>query len=983
MTVRPNIFRINLLSGMRKNFLAFLLSILCCTLNLSCSDLINENIDVLESDFITLTINIPNSNTSSNFSLINRASLKVLQEGTIQDLWLCAYPVNDPQGIEAIVKPLKDGQIVDDKIVYSVSGFKEGNYHIYLIANLDFYLDTGTINETLSEDNLKKIILNFTSDNFLEKGKLPMVCMPEDIIKDEIYPVGISGNIIDANLKFLCSKVRYTILYNSEAEANDINFNEGNAFNVIPQTALTSLGSTQFDELLNISSLNLSKTEYPEDNSPYFNIESSISVPTNLKVVDNWNDNSQRAWQGIVYLPENLDPETPTKLSFTARDENINENKNYDFFLYWNSQADKEAHGIERGQMYDIVAKVSRQGTTDLTTKLKVSDWDLNKISYTLQDPIELIVEKSELDLKASDWQILGFKSNIDFSFYSPVFEGKDVFIIEKHISEEKNNNFNLYDEWDNYLRVKLNPDILYDSYPDITNSEEYNYFYIIAGNLHKKIRVNFNLEWFLEVTPSFIVIEAKDLGNYVENSENISISYFTNVNPEKARIEIKDPDELLNLKSGAFYSSYLENSISKKDGVYTAESNSGKIVLNISGEDEDFWQMDHKFTLTFSLQLSDTEKKEKEVTILVKSYNLEYIIHFKNNNPELQWKSPHVYAYEYLTLPDDLSGINSQYAGKIVGYYDGSQYLPALKYAFTNNLSFVGWAGYGGNADPNYSNTVLKNGFVLMGGEGSNENKSYNPSMTTGSKYDLSTQIHISHDSGKEVWICSACKEQLNLFSEEPRLWPGIAMEPEYDSEGKFDGWWKFTLSGKAIPGKSLISFSDGHSGSEIDCYPGKKEIGIPLFDFITNEGWLLFDASNSIQNFTSNKPVSNPLPEGYFPGVEREEKERTQFTVGEVIRIYWKTKFSNYNMAWVFLEWNDTNEYYKEYPGVTYTGTYSDDTDSYYYYDWVVDRDCLKVNLIFNPYSYSPQIEDVINFDSIKDTFKDNMYIFWTKKW
>lgn len=68
-------------------------------------------------------------------------------------------------------------------------------------------------------------------------------------------------------------------------------------------------------------------------------------------------------------------------------------------------------------------------------------------------------------------------------------------------------------------------------------------------------------------------------------------------------------------------------------------------------------------------------------------------------------------------------------------------------------------------------------------------------------------------------------------------------------------NGWWKYTLTGIATPGKALIMFGDGHTYKDVmNRYPGNDEVGIPLFDYPSREGW--FDLANGATQFTSTKP-------------------------------------------------------------------------------------------------------------------------------
>lgn len=72
-------------------------------------------------------------------------------------------------------------------------------------------------------------------------------------------------------------------------------------------------------------------------------------------------------------------------------------------------------------------------------------------------------------------------------------------------------------------------------------------------------------------------------------------------------------------------------------------------------------------------------------------------------------------------------------------------------------------------------------------------------------------------------------------------------------------NGWWKYTLTGIATPGKALIMFASGHSYADnMQRYPGQDQVGIPLFDYPNREGW--FDLTGSSRQFSSTKPADIP---------------------------------------------------------------------------------------------------------------------------
>lgn len=116
-----------------------------------------------------------------------------------------------------------------------------GYYKFYVLANLNLYLQRyASIANVKSEKELKDLYLTFQETVPLAVEHLPMACFPEEIklsangnpvgeagreieiqktkyigTDDHVYDTGLTNSPIYADLRFLCAKVRYTIMYNN------------------------------------------------------------------------------------------------------------------------------------------------------------------------------------------------------------------------------------------------------------------------------------------------------------------------------------------------------------------------------------------------------------------------------------------------------------------------------------------------------------------------------------------------------------------------------------------------------------------------------------------------------------------------------------------------------------------------------------------------------------------------------------------------
>lgn len=628
----------------------------------SCID--EVNIKTKEEDHLlsSLTIRIPSIKGAAQFGATrndefkNTRALEEAIEGKINSLWLCAYPTSDGAGeikIQKIDLALEDSGRSDYQFDEYTVSIKKGIYHLYLLANIEDYLSLQLINQDISEEELKKLILNFSTDKFLEKGNLPMACLSFDIkLSPNQSPAGNYGiNISDnttiyADLTFLCSKVRYTILFDRDNFSNafsnnNIDFESSiKASNVSFQTALFKDYIIDNPRLGIYNKLVLNAVKYPDSNSAYLDIKKSGKESLADLEIHKHNENTnQRAWQGIFYLPENLTTEEANKttLTFSSSTGSAELNDNYEVVLLPDNK------GLERGNFYDIVSKLTKPNSTEQEISLSIQEWNTTNLSYSLHGPYELVVEKTSLEEVGTEkWSApFWYRSDVApeyIKFQSPTIEleGKetDIFSVEI-IRDETTSDFLKNANGDYLIHARINPNIPYNQLGDINQSEKY--FYLIAGNLYKKIEISeLNIKPFLNVTPDEIEINMLD--HRYDGTIETSIFFESNIE-ESISFMIEEDKGILDINK--FNISVQEGISSVSGNKYTLSSKRGIINLSIVDLSDDYWKGKHSFTLTFS-----TEKKEIEDIKVHISFNPEiinYVIHFRCSNPDVKWTNPHI----------------------------------------------------------------------------------------------------------------------------------------------------------------------------------------------------------------------------------------------------------------------------------------------------------------------------------------------------
>lgn len=913
----------------------------------SCIDELNPPCNNISGEHETfLTIYLPNvesaarhGETRADGNQITNA-LADAEEAKINTLWFFAYPVTESgdkdNSREVIVVPLdkqtpvSTGTTVFNYSRYDVGGFEAGGYHIYVLANMEDYtdIDADDVTADFPEEDLRNLVLNFNTTKYLEYGNLPMACLntemqygaqgaPTNKVGDNgIFNVSKNQNEVFADLTFLCAKVRYTILFNKEDSDNTFSnapdFSETvTAKPVMSSTKLIGDKSTASANPLELSNLTLSKVLYPEDaNSQYFKPNKTDSYEQDLTVIDgntvrDWeNPTTQRAWQGIVYLPENYNAgSNRTTLHFSPVGSTETVADGYDFVLFDDDATPANQTKLERGKFYDAIAHLKNSQKLDFSANLSVHPWTTQTLSYALHGPYELVVETTKIEVKSGEWTIIGYNSDTEVSFISPNFvEGiydDPLFVIEKITPTTKDDNGGEYefeDEWENHLRITVTNDIPYTVLKNNTSLlDQLKYFHIKAGNLYKKIETEpITISPVLVVNPKIITINVGEYKSSGKNSDNIEITYSTNV-LDTSEGQIILTDDVAGLVKGISGAIQLTGTTIPPGGAspYTLSVNKGELSLDITGltSGNGYWSDENTYTVHISLRMNNTTISSEKVTIKIVPQRTNYVIHFKDETTT--WTAPHIYVYQSLEVPYDLGDEYSSIEGKTVGFKiwnkDDSKYdyFSALEYMFSNNISFKGWDNYGGPAinDPtyNFEKTKFEQGFVLLGGP---ENASYyqpkikfntyaenaegpEASGYTQGRYNFGIDLNEEHFREYDKWKCPTCHptsgtggyaNNKNLLYQNSdggsRDWPGIAMVDEGN------GWFKYTLSGVATPGKTMIMFADGHNGEYNRRYPIHAAVGVPLFDYPDHEGWFLYNGDNNDSSnnyFRDDKPDSN----------------------------------------------------------------------------------------------------------------------------
>lgn len=323
-----------------------------------------------------------NVDETSNEGKLNSLYLYVFEEDSENNTWTLT---GEPENITSS-SYLNSATYNTPYLDYKLK-LKPGSYRFYLLGNFDEYVDGGSENlETLSTiEDIENLVLKF--DNIIDGHNLPMACLSaigtteSSFSNDQKFTVN-RGEIrkeVYANISFVCSKVRYTILFDKSAEAwefgkETVDFDNIMISNISNSTKVKEAWSeSEWDEkyLPGKETIALFGRRYPVGIYPKNDGESEdLSGDRN-----SWTTN-QRAWQCVFYLPENVNKNQKTNILLTGQCLDENSDKLYiitkEIELCPINIADEV---LTRGCMYDIVMTVKNFNAYDVNVILQ--DWQI------------------------------------------------------------------------------------------------------------------------------------------------------------------------------------------------------------------------------------------------------------------------------------------------------------------------------------------------------------------------------------------------------------------------------------------------------------------------------------------------------------------------------------------------------------------------------------------------------------------------------
>lgn len=788
-----------------------------------------------------ITLYVPALNTFAT-----RAAAEDEEELKYTSLFLFAFPTDGSDACVVSLPVDKSPLAFNDTYRTYQIKLDPGKYKLYLIANIyDAAAEVSDLPQT--EDALIQELLHTPGDF---AGKIPASGLPMSASHSDFFVKKADGT----------QQSVATDGYQYDGQSESLYAVLSFLYAKITVSAKDAFGNTA--GLTDVVFSNLSQQEplIFRDGFSDYGLIAAVNVPDA--------EGSATPVTQTFYIPERYvdqsAPESQSGLTFKIGGKKIE-------LPLGEAEGDKE-DDVNSVPAADKLRKIVR-GThykytvnTLLDITLEVSDWSPEELMVKLQDPVYLDIEEQSYPVVAGEVTEVWFRSDVeDVYIDSPVYHYGDedlpLYTYEKEYST---------DTKEGLFRIVVNDDIPSSEYEKILDEKDrYNFFHIVAGPIHKRIRVTpLTLEYYIDVNPLSIPI---DVGLRIASGDyEGSIPVMIRTNYPYVGMALTDDtgwSDIIDLNTDDAYLKLVG-----PDGAEITGNSPEYISVDTSGEvkyrlmfkglntGSEIWKDDKVLKLSVTGSDDMISSEPIPVTVNITPLIHDYTIHFKADG----WTAPHIYVYECLEFPADWGGTYSpgngqpveMLASKPLGYYAGKRadgeemYYAALEYSFTGAIAFKGWdvpanleTLYYSNGSPRPFDGYRAQGFYIF----NNNQQSWMPNLQDQAKerYSFNMDFCEQHrESIKES--CPQCGSAMN------RLWPGIMMRDEGD------GWYEFVLTGIATPGRALIMFADGHTGGT-KRYPGVAEVGIPLFDYPSKEGWLRFNGivSDRINNqFSSVKP-------------------------------------------------------------------------------------------------------------------------------
>lgn len=759
--------------------------------------------------------------------------------------------VNDYNGKD-IFEDLEDGSDAASKDLTSYKKYplslSKGDYRFYLLGNVDSYIGNTDLTSITTIADLKKLDLQFTGPLSLEYG-LPMVCLSAVQVANKIPSSSASADSdvtidkdsknIYCDMSFLCSKVRYTILFDNTETGVSKDF----------KNHVVDFSSVDIANICNNANIANKKESHSDtDFSPnakagVINKFSYAPFPTNES--EDWSspknswetaDANKRAWQGVAYLPENTSLTNKTRLTFTGScQESATDNteiysitKNVELVPQHDScieNVDGGNHGISRSMLYDIHIKmVSFEG---MEVKVTEAPWEYESLLVDFVHTY-LELERTSASVTSILDDVMGFdtdgRGEIKLECYNPAN------LVKKGGTNEKITTpviiLGDVNRENHTLTISANPDLL------INEVDEQGYIgtatcYIKAGNITKQILVDYDLNAFFEVMPESVTFNWNDApidGSGNKYLPDLHFNFETNLGGIKL---------------------YRSNENGDKLGEISTSLNEEAESFNISDEVSILYvdNGDTKTaTSTITLNCAKTNTSTGTITVSTSTDCGQVAHHYfyaepKNQFPDKNFGQlimvsviPSQGNYRiYFRAINDYQDEGGKFLGGNWGTYYTEDYTPGTSKDSKSDNWIDWWNGDEGDSGDTYKNN---NHYIYMYGQIGETGGGFTSESAWSFNYYDNNDAYNNESN-------TAYKSYRDRSMNGDYLNPGWYFKDILPSLPACYGNRSETIT----PGRTLFIFHAKNEPHQVHRCSHHNDPGVPLFNYEDREGWYLYD--------------------------------------------------------------------------------------------------------------------------------------------
>lgn len=452
-------------------------------------------------------------------------------EAYIGSLRLLAFDTNNGNAI-AFNKPLtvpSEMQGVNASTAvanYEIKDIKEGTYKFYVIANYD----DPQVWDVADEDDLKAVLIDYDNKRPVA-GNLPMVYDPGATVITIAKPGTGVTQTIDAELKINAVKVTYNLIFDkdnlTDDDSKECAKNFGKYGLKITEVKVNGIpkGAHLINQVTDENAIPDSYTEFetydcPDDfrGSYYTDWD---KTPTNASVSDKTvintkgtstshgsftNYNGKWLMQGTIYLPEHY-VKNGTETAMTIKGK-LTDGTNVtsipvDYTI--NLAAHDEnpiAKSMPRNTFYEVIGTITQSGNTQIDALVYAKDWAESVMN------VDFVTTYLQLDkVNARVESLSGDEINYSTDARGGAYLECKTTLLDKPV---------VIAETDptrpGVLSLKVNPEINVQTLMDQSlNTSGTAECYIVAGNLRKKITVEFDITPFFTIEPLDVFLQWTD----------------------------------------------------------------------------------------------------------------------------------------------------------------------------------------------------------------------------------------------------------------------------------------------------------------------------------------------------------------------------------------------------------------------------------------------------------------------------------------